>query len=207
MAHVGCFVPAESASIGLIDAIYSRVHSVESTAQQLSAFMLDLKQVNIVCSFLFKRLMMYALTLCMFQVSLAVRGATRRSIVLLDEFGKGTNEVDGMSLLVATVEQWATRGSDNCCHLVISTHLLTAARLIMESNHSHLKAKYFEHILDHGGQVIRFKFIIYCDYDYFWKRFFVCDIIKNVENIKSFSIITIFQLIYLESSSNDATIP
>lgn len=182
MAHIGCFVPAESASIGLIDAIYSRIHSVESTAQQLSAFMLDLKQVNRVCCFLFKLMLFILMYACMFQVSLAVRGATRRSIVLLDEFGKGTNEVDGMSLLVATVEQWARRGPENCCHLIISTHLLTAARLIMESKHTHLKAKYFEHILDHDGQVIRFKFILNVVIP-FWKIFFLnFTIIEKVEN-------------------------
>nr|XP_030706437.1 mutS protein homolog 5 isoform X7 [Globicephala melas] len=69
MALVGSFVPAEEAEIGAVDAIFTRIHSCESISLGLSTFMIDLNQ----------------------QVAKAVNNATERSLVLIDEFGKGTN--------------------------------------------------------------------------------------------------------------------
>nr|XP_033719918.1 mutS protein homolog 5 isoform X9 [Tursiops truncatus] len=68
MALVGSFVPAEEAEIGAVDAIFTRIHSCESISLGLSTFMIDLNQV-----------------------AKAVNNATERSLVLIDEFGKGTN--------------------------------------------------------------------------------------------------------------------
>ncbi|XP_048081551.1 mutS protein homolog 5 isoform X9 [Ursus arctos] len=68
MALVGSFVPAEEAEIGAVDAIFTRIHSCESISLGLSTFMLDLNQV-----------------------AKAVNNATKQSLVLIDEFGKGTN--------------------------------------------------------------------------------------------------------------------
>lgn len=67
MAHVGCFVPADSATIGLTDKILTRVATRESVSKFQSAFMIDLQQV-----------------------ALAMSLATERSLVIIDEFGKGT---------------------------------------------------------------------------------------------------------------------
>ncbi|KAI0775544.1 DNA mismatch repair protein MutS [Trametes elegans] len=67
MAQVGCFVPAESATLGIVDKILTRVQTRESVSKVQSAFMIDLNQV-----------------------SLALRNCTARSLILLDEFGKGT---------------------------------------------------------------------------------------------------------------------
>lgn len=72
MAHVGCFVPAESATIGLTDKILTRIATRESVTKFQSAFMIDLQQV-----------------------ALAMSLATQRSLVIIDEFGKGT-ESSGM---------------------------------------------------------------------------------------------------------------
>lgn len=47
LAHVGSYVPAESAVIGLIDRIFTRIRSMESVSLGLSTFMLDLRQVGI----------------------------------------------------------------------------------------------------------------------------------------------------------------
>ncbi|XP_070101393.1 mutS protein homolog 5 isoform X4 [Equus caballus] len=68
MALVGSFVPAEEAEIGAVDAIFTRIHSCESISLGLSTFMIDLNQV-----------------------AKAVNNATEQSLVLIDEFGKGTN--------------------------------------------------------------------------------------------------------------------
>ncbi len=67
MAHVGCFVPAESAIIGLTDQILTRIAARETVSKFQSAFMIDLQQVT-----------------------RAISLATRRSLVIIDEFGKGT---------------------------------------------------------------------------------------------------------------------
>ncbi|KAL8953445.1 MAG: hypothetical protein Q9222_000692 [Ikaeria aurantiellina] len=67
MAHVGCFVPAEAAVIGLTDRILTRIATKETTTKIQSAFMIDLQQVT-----------------------KAMNLATHRSLVIIDEFGKGT---------------------------------------------------------------------------------------------------------------------
>ncbi len=72
MAHVGCFVPAERAVIGLTDKILTRIATRETVSKIQSAFMIDLQQV-----------------------ALAISLATCRSLVIIDEFGKGT-ESSGM---------------------------------------------------------------------------------------------------------------
>jgi DNA mismatch repair protein MSH5 len=46
LAHVGSFVPAVSAKIGILKHIHTRIQTVESIATNISAFMIDLKQVN-----------------------------------------------------------------------------------------------------------------------------------------------------------------
>ena len=72
MAHVGSFVPADQAVIGITDKIITRVATKESVSKAQSSFMIDLQQI-----------------------ALAVSLATRRSLVIIDEFGKGT-ESKGM---------------------------------------------------------------------------------------------------------------
>jgi len=67
MAHIGCFVPASAALIGITDKIYTRVYSRESISSGLSSFMIDLQQI---------------LTM--------VNNASKRSLLIIDEFGKGT---------------------------------------------------------------------------------------------------------------------
>eukprot|EP00438_Fugacium_kawagutii_P010055 Skav204550 [mRNA] locus=scaffold3346:126542:150103:- [translate_table: standard] len=81
MAQIGCFVPAEEAEVGLCDFIFSRIQSCETASSTTSSFMLDLSQL-----------------------SLALKHATASSLVLLDEFGKGTRAADGVALLGATIE-------------------------------------------------------------------------------------------------------
>lgn len=68
MAHVGCFVPADAATIGLTDKILTRIATKETISKAQSAFMIDLQQV-----------------------SKALSLATHRSLVIVDEFGKGTD--------------------------------------------------------------------------------------------------------------------
>ncbi|KAG9540658.1 hypothetical protein KCU71_g19642, partial [Aureobasidium melanogenum] len=68
MAHIGSFVPATKAEIGLTDKILTRVATRESVSRNQSAFMIDLQQISV-----------------------ALNLATNRSLLIIDEFGKGTN--------------------------------------------------------------------------------------------------------------------
>ncbi|GFZ44458.1 LOW QUALITY PROTEIN: hypothetical protein JCM24511_02180 [Saitozyma sp. JCM 24511] len=108
MAQIGSFVPAQTAEVGVVDKIYTRVQTRESvskvrdkiklelTRQAASAFMIDLAQV-----------------------SLALRGATSRSLIILDEFGKGTAPADGLGLLAGVI-QYLVDGP--CPRTVVLTH-------------------------------------------------------------------------------------
>ena len=68
MAHIGSFVPAESAKIGLTDKVLTRIATRETVSKMESAFMIDLQQV-----------------------ALAMTLTTPRSLIIIDEFGKGTD--------------------------------------------------------------------------------------------------------------------
>ncbi|KWU42860.1 hypothetical protein RHOSPDRAFT_35589 [Rhodotorula sp. JG-1b] len=81
MAHIGCFVPAEDALVGLTDRIMTRVSTRESITRGSSAFMIDLQQI-----------------------SFALRNCTSRSLLIVDEFGKGTEPDDGAGLFCGVVE-------------------------------------------------------------------------------------------------------
>lgn len=70
MAHIGCFVPATKATVGLTDKILTRISTRETVSKVQSAFMLDLQQV-----------------------ALAMNLATNRSLIIIDEFGKGTESM------------------------------------------------------------------------------------------------------------------
>ena len=68
MAHIGSFVPAESATLGIADKIITRISTTESVSKAQSAFMNDLQQIAGI-----------------------IQSATNRSLVIIDEFGKGTD--------------------------------------------------------------------------------------------------------------------
>nr|KAF6506661.1 mutS-like protein 5 [Rousettus aegyptiacus] len=105
MALVGSFVPAEEAEIGAVDAIFTRIHSCESVSLGLSTFIIDLNQV-----------------------AKAVNNATEQSLVLIDEFGKGTNTVDGLALLAAVLRHWLALGP-TCPHIFVTTNFLSLIQL------------------------------------------------------------------------------
>lgn len=89
LAHIGCFVPAERARIGITDRILTRIATRESVAKNESAFSIDLRQVAFAMNF-----------------------ATRRSLVLIDEFGKGTNSLDGAGLVTAVLDHFTSLGPE-----------------------------------------------------------------------------------------------
>jgi DNA mismatch repair protein MSH5 len=98
MAQIGSFVPADSAVIGKVDRIFTRINSRESCTVPLSTFMIDLQQI-----------------------SFMLENCTPKSLLVIDEFGKGTSSTDGVSLLGATIRHLLARGQQ-CPRTLLATH-------------------------------------------------------------------------------------
>jgi DNA mismatch repair protein MutS len=81
MAQMGSFVPAESLRFGLVDRIYTRIGASDNVARGRSTFMVEMTETATI-----------------------LNTATRQSLILLDEMGRGTATFDGLSLAWATVE-------------------------------------------------------------------------------------------------------
>jgi DNA mismatch repair protein MutS len=81
MTQMGCFVPAERMRLGLVDRIYTRIGASDNVARGRSTFMVEMTETAAI-----------------------LNTATNRSLVLLDEMGRGTATYDGLSLAWATVE-------------------------------------------------------------------------------------------------------
>jgi DNA mismatch repair protein MutS len=81
LAQMGSFVPAESLRYGLVDRIYTRIGASDNVARGRSTFMVEMTETATI-----------------------LNTATRRSLILLDEMGRGTATFDGLSLAWATVE-------------------------------------------------------------------------------------------------------
>ena len=100
MAQAGSFVPADAATISVVDRIFTRLETCESSAVlHESSFTIDVQQL-----------------------ARMLRFSTRQSLLLIDEFGKGTAAVDGASLLIASLNSLTDRLAD-CPRAIVSTIL------------------------------------------------------------------------------------
>ena len=86
MMHVGCFVPADSADISIVDRIFTRIGASDNLSRGESTFMVEMKEVSNIVS-----------------------NATSKSLLILDEVGRGTSTYDGLSIAWAIVEYIANR--------------------------------------------------------------------------------------------------
>ena len=86
LAHIGCYVPAESASIGSIDRIFTRIGASDDLASGRSTFMVEMTETANI-----------------------LHNATQQSLVLMDEIGRGTSTYDGLSLAWASAEWLANQ--------------------------------------------------------------------------------------------------
>ncbi len=96
LAQMGSFVPAEAASIGVVDRLFSRVGAADDLARGRSTFMVEMVETAII-----------------------LNQATERSLVILDEIGRGTATFDGLSIAWATLEHLH---EVNACRALFATH-------------------------------------------------------------------------------------
>lgn len=125
LAHIGSFVPAQSAEIGDIDRIFTRMGSSDDIAGGRSTFMVE-----------------------MTETAQILHAATERSLVLMDEIGRGTSTFDGLSIAWAAAEQLAQH---NRCRCLFATHyfeLTALAEQHAEISNWHLKAT------EHGERIV-----------------------------------------------------
>ena len=81
MAHIGCYVPADSAEIGIVDRIFTRIGASDSLASGQSTFMVEMSEMANI-----------------------VNNASPKSLLILDEIGRGTSTFDGLSIAWAVLE-------------------------------------------------------------------------------------------------------
>ena len=98
MAQIGCFVPASYAKIGIVDRIFTRIGASDDLASGQSTFMVEMTELaNIINS------------------------ATKKSLVVLDEIGRGTSTFDGLSIAWASIEYISDK-SKLGCKTLFATH-------------------------------------------------------------------------------------
>jgi DNA mismatch repair protein MutS len=98
MAQIGSFVPAKAASIAICDKIFTRIGASDDLASGKSTFMVE-----------------------MWEVSNILKNATNRSLVLLDEVGRGTSTYDGLSIAWSVIEYICSH-QDIKCKTLFATH-------------------------------------------------------------------------------------
>ncbi len=97
MAQIGSFVPARDARIGIVDRVFTRVGASDDLASGQSTFMLEMSEVAYI-----------------------LHHATKRSLIIYDEIGRGTSTYDGMSIARAVLEY--TRGKKIGAKTLFATH-------------------------------------------------------------------------------------
>lgn len=103
MAHIGSFVPAQSAHIAILDRIFTRIGAGDNLAEGKSTFLVEMEETAAIC-----------------------HAATNRSLVILDEVGRGTSTFDGLAIAQAVIEYLHTHVKSRC---LFATHYHELTRL------------------------------------------------------------------------------
>lgn len=121
LAHTGCFVPAQSATISLVDRIFTRMGSSDDLAGGRSTFMVEMTETANI-----------------------LNNATPKSLVLMDEVGRGTSTFDGLSLAWSAVDYLANQVK---CNVLFATHyfeLTLLADTLTNAANVHLTATEYD---------------------------------------------------------------
>ena len=127
MAQIGCYVPADSAHIGLVDKIFTRVGASDSLSTGESTFMVEMTEAANI-----------------------LNNVTDRSLVLFDELGRGTSTYDGISIAWAIVEYLHEHKGSNA-RTLFATHYHELNEM---ANHYGRIKNYNVSVKDIGGKVI-----------------------------------------------------
>jgi DNA mismatch repair protein MutS len=125
MAHVGSFVPADAATLGPIDAIFTRIGASDDLASGRSTFMVEMTEAAAI-----------------------LNGATENSLVLMDEIGRGTSTFDGLALAFAIARHLLEKSRSLT---LFATHYFELTRLNVdypECANVHLDA------VEHGHRIV-----------------------------------------------------
>lgn len=98
MAHMGCFVPASKAEIGLVDRVFTRVGASDDLARGRSTFMVEMQETANI-----------------------LNNATPKSLIILDEIGRGTSTFDGISI-AWSVAEFLCKNKDMQAKTLFATH-------------------------------------------------------------------------------------
>ncbi len=99
MAQIGCFVPAKACEVPICDAIFTRVGASDDLSSGRSTFMVEMSELSEI-----------------------LHNATDKSLVILDEIGRGTSTYDGMSIAKAVVEYIHSKNNNLGCKTLFATH-------------------------------------------------------------------------------------
>lgn len=121
LAHIGAYVPASQAVIGSIDAIYTRIGAHDDLSQGRSTFMVEMQETAYI-----------------------LRQASAKSLVIIDEIGRGTSTFDGMALAEATAVHLANIGSFS----LFSTHYFELTAL--QTQHKNIQNAHVSASVEQG---------------------------------------------------------
>lgn len=129
MAQIGCFVPAKSATLMIFDAIFTRIGASDNLISGQSTFMVEMLEANF-----------------------AIKNATKDSLILFDELGRGTSTYDGMALAQAIIEYVHEKIG---CVMLFSTHYHEL--VLLDKTLKHLKNVHVDAKESKGGVVFLHK--------------------------------------------------
>ena len=129
MAQIGCFVPAKSATLMIFDAIFTRIGASDDLISGQSTFMVEMVEANF-----------------------AIKNATKDSLILFDELGRGTSTYDGMALAQAIIEYVHEKIG---CVMLFSTHYHEL--VLLDKTLKHLKNVHVDAKESKGGVVFLHK--------------------------------------------------
>ena len=112
MAQIGSFVPCEYAHIGAVDRVFTRIGASDNLSHGQSTFYIEMSELANI-----------------------LRNATERSLIILDEIGRGTSTFDGLSIAWATIEFLSKPG--NCIRTMFATHYHELT--VLESKYANVK--------------------------------------------------------------------